>query len=571
LGVLLGGNPLPEGSYQIPEPAPKFSAFVVVIDGKKYRLEFHEPETASYVRDSLKRRYPDKSVYCLPLVKQLVDGREIEFGYAEADPLKPCFRCHSGHFWWDGVQWNCSDCLPRPGYLTGVIGTQTTAVPGGKKVGRRGKIEDFPASIQTLLKSAAQAQGWDKEMKLDVANAIHEHPDFAHWAGYLKAQIEATGVAENSEVSSISTANPANPAKQATSGKADCETAKPAKPANLPADGVPISRISNISSPGSAENNPVFALQPQDAKPRSGDSAKELLDQAGYSLQVVTDPAQVADAVATLLAVQSPVGVDIETAKRPGCTHKKAGLDPYLSAIRLMQFAADKKVFVFDIGAINPEPLRPLFEKPLIAHNAIFELKHCLHAGFNPNKLHCTLLMARVRYGERLSLADVCKKVLRWDVDKSLQTSDWSGVLTQDQIEYAALDAVAVTLLYPVLKQQLQEKDQWDCYKLLGAAQRPVANLELAGCPFDLEGHKALIQDWQGAAETAATELTTVMGQINFNSGSQIAAWLEANLDPDTLKTWPRTAKGGLSTGKDNLGVTAEFGKNRTLTIRAHA
>ncbi len=542
LATLLDDHPLPGGSYQPPAPGLSFAAFLVGVGERLYRMEPGQPQPAATVRQWLRNQHPNKNVLVIPLVKEESDGGRVwEVGFAPgSERLKPCPRCDSPHFWHDGETWHCSECNPRPAYLAGVAGTTSVVVHGGKKAKRNGDISGFPTHIQALLKAAATAQQWDKDTKLDIATSIHENPKYSFWETYLKEQAGQEQAAENSDIR-----------------YSPC----PQNPQNLPQPGFAgfAASLNSENAENGAAPAPAFALESQAEKPKAGAPAKALLEQSGYALHLVNDPALVGDAVAALLASSNPLGVDIETSRRPGCTHRKAGLDPHLSSIRLMQFANENTVFVFDLAAINPEPLRPLFDKPLVAHNAIFELKHCLLAGFDPKVLHCTLLMARVRYGERLSLADVAKKVLKWEIDKSLQVSDWGGLLTEAQLAYAALDAVAVKLLYPKLKAALQERNQLDAYRLLGAAQRPVAKMELAGCPFDTEGHRALIREWQESAEKAAEELTAVMGQVNFNSGAQIAAWLEKTLDPETLNAWPRTGSGVLATGKDTLALYAHL------------
>ncbi|MFO1423450.1 MAG: DNA polymerase [Candidatus Competibacteraceae bacterium] len=314
-------------------------------------------------------------------------------------------------------------------------------------------------------------------------------------------------------------------------------------------------------SKGASGKNEDFVLAGVAVKPNPGDAAKGLLAAAGVEVEVIRDSAAVPAAVSALLAYRGPVGFDIETAKAGPYRHApNAGLDPHLSTIRLMQFAADHRAFVFDLAAIQPALLELLFARPLVAHNAGFEMKFCLHAGIAPALLHCTLLMDRVLSGRRRSLAEVAKTALGWALDKTLQTSDWSGVLTAAHYDYAALDAATADRLFPILKTQLNQQRQADTYKLLAAAQRFIAKLERAGCPFDGEGHRRLIDHWQADAEQGRAQLAVALGPgIDPNSPAHLSAWLERQLDPDTLNRWPRTPKGWLSTGKDTLAAFADL------------
>ena len=103
------------------------------------------------------------------------------------------------------------------------------------------------------------------------------------------------------------------------------------------------------------------------------------------------------------------------------------------------------------------------------------------------------------------------------------------------------------------MREALQERGLGRCYALMRDAQPAIARLELAGCPFDTAAHAALIAQWQEQAEAARTELDSLLNGANPDSPQQLAAWLAANLPPDTLETWNRTASGQLATDADTL------------------
>ena len=89
-------------------------------------------------------------------------------------------------------------------------------------------------------------------------------------------------------------------------------------------------------------------------------------------------------------------------------------------------------------------------------------------------------------------------------------------------------------------------------------AQPAIARLELAGCPFDTAAHTALTGDHgKRTAEQARGELDSLLNGANPDSPLQLSKWLAANLPPDTLATWPKTATGQLQTDADTLaGLT---------------
>lgn len=292
-------------------------------------------------------------------------------------------------------------------------------------------------------------------------------------------------------------------------------------------------------------------------------SAAELLQAAGVAVRYVTDPATAEQALAELgtLPDNGPWGLDIETMPLPAFQRdSKAGLDPWRSAIRLVQvYPGGATCYVFDVAALGLSPLAELLNtRAFVAHNAVFELKHLLHAGAAPARLGCTLLQDNALGNGRRSLAALVKERLGWALDKTLQVSDWTAAnLTGAQLDYAALDAVAAYQLARVQTPQLQERDRGRCYQLMRDAQPAIARLELAGCPFDTAAHTALIAQWQSTAEQARGELDSLLNGANPDSPLQLSKWLSANLPPDTLATWPKTATGQLQTDADAMaGLT---------------
>lgn len=292
-------------------------------------------------------------------------------------------------------------------------------------------------------------------------------------------------------------------------------------------------------------------------------SAAELLTGAGVSVRYLAEPAQAAAALVELAALpDSGVwGLDIETMPLPAFQQdRKAGLDPWRSSIRLVQvYPGGGTCFVFDAQALGLSPLAELLNtRALVAHNAIFELKFLLHGGIAPARLGCTLLMDNALGNGRRALATLAADTLNWQIDKTLQVSDWTAAnLTPAQLDYAALDAVAAFRLADIQRKQLQERGLVRCYELMRDAQPAIARLELAGCPFDTVGHATLITQWQTTAEQARGELDSLLNGANPDSPLQLSKWLAANLPAETLETWPKTATGQLQTDADALaGLT---------------
>ena len=291
--------------------------------------------------------------------------------------------------------------------------------------------------------------------------------------------------------------------------------------------------------------------------------AGALLAPMGISVRYINTTEEAQYVVPTLVDQSGYSGLDIETAKIATYAHLgQAGLNPHLSKIRLLQlYAGGSEAFVFDLFAVPTPLLRPLLEKQFVAHNAIFDLGHLMHAGLEPERIECTMLQANALTGTRPSLAALVEVELNWKISKQQQVSDWSAsILSSEQLEYAALDAVLVHRLFPLLDRKIRRKGRLRCYELMRCAQHPIARMQLNGCFFDREAQLRLMAKWVADRERVDHELKTLLGAA-FNLGShiQLAAWIQKNVDASILNTWPRGAKAGPKTGAKVLALYPEL------------
>jgi DNA polymerase-1 len=294
-----------------------------------------------------------------------------------------------------------------------------------------------------------------------------------------------------------------------------------------------------------------------------------LLALLATSVRYVNSPEAAERAVEILVDKAGHFGLDVETAKlTPYAHHGQAGLNPHLSRIRLLQlYAGGPEVFVFDLFAVPTPVLRPLLEKQFVAHNAIFDLGHLMHAGLEPGGIECTMLQANALTGKRPSLATLAETELGWRISKEQQVSDWSApALSQEQIEYAALDAVLVHRLFPLLDSQIRRKGRLRCYELMRDAQHQIAHMQLNGCFFDREAQLRLMAKWVADSERVHHELKTLLGaEFNLGSHIQLAAWIQKNVDASLLNTWPRGAKARPKTGAKVLALYPDLPFVKTL------
>ena len=106
-----------------------------------------------------------------------------------------------------------------------------------------------------------------------------------------------------------------------------------------------------------------------------------------------------------------------------------AGLDPHRSRIRLVQlYGGGKRAAVIDLDHVPLSVCDALWERPLLIHNAAFELGFLEMAGIRPAQVSCTMQAAGLVFGvHRRSLAEAAHTCLGLDISKVEQLSDWTA------------------------------------------------------------------------------------------------------------------------------------------------
>lgn len=277
------------------------------------------------------------------------------------------------------------------------------------------------------------------------------------------------------------------------------------------------------------------------------------------------------------------LGLDIETGKlsNDGSSSftKEAGLDPHQSYIRLVQiFDNENTVYVYDSHTFDLKLLKPLLEdknKKFIAHSARFELKHLRKLGIENINIHDTLLMAQLINGSTsdvwepsehdedtpnteksgltrykrpgVSLEFLVTQYLDTQILKAQQTSNWNAEkLSEEQIKYAALDAVVTVLLAYKLLPLLSAAKMMEVYKLQCASLIAVCEMEYLGISVDWDLHSKLVRSWEEGLYIAEGRTNHFFGDINKGSPKQLGVWLQES-KPELVDIWPRTEKGALT------------------------
>tara|TARA_Y100001960_G_C14769035_1_gene878763 strand:- start:3165 stop:3776 length:612 start_codon:yes stop_codon:yes gene_type:complete len=179
----------------------------------------------------------------------------------------------------------------------------------------------------------------------------------------------------------------------------------------------------------------------------------------------------------------SSVAVDTET----------MGLNPKRDRLCLVQLSAgdgDSHLVQFDHSGFNAPNLSSLLANPdvtKIFHFARFDLAAIRqHLNVLCSPVYCTKIASKLTrtYTDRHGLKDLCREVLRIDLNKQQQSSDWgANSLSQEQLEYAASDVLHLHQLRLRLDEILEREDRIHIAKACFAFLPVRAELDLAGWP----------------------------------------------------------------------------------------
>jgi DNA polymerase I-like protein with 3'-5' exonuclease and polymerase domains len=222
------------------------------------------------------------------------------------------------------------------------------------------------------------------------------------------------------------------------------------------------------------------------------------------SYRLVTD-AQELPSVAKALEESDFVGVDIET----------TGLNPRDGRMRLIQLSTPDETLVvdaFETGELTP--LKAVLEDgPVkIGHNLKFDYAFLwAEHGISLSPVFDTMLAAQLldggEYGSSYALEAVAERYLDESVDKSARRDDWSGDLSERQLEYAARDAAILLPLRERLKEELEKEELVPVSRIEFDAVAAISEMELAGIKLDVARWKELEKTVRRRRDEKALEL----------------------------------------------------------------
>ncbi len=264
---------------------------------------------------------------------------------------------------------------------------------------------------------------------------------------------------------------------------------------------------------------------------------------------LVRKASNLADITDTLRGVEA-VGVDIET----------TDLSPRDGRVRLLQLATPEETFVVDVFETGDlTPLKEVLESgPVkVLQNGKFDYSFLkAEYGISVSPFFDTMLAAQLLAGGDQSpsyaLEAVAERHAGIEMDKSARGEDWSGELSEAQIEYAARDAAVLLPLRERLTEELQEEKLMRVAKIEFDAVAAIAEMELAGIKLNVAKWKelektirkrrdeaALALDAQFPAPDGVLPLEGLGPRLNLNSPQQITdAFRSLGIDLPDTRVW---------------------------------
>lgn len=211
--------------------------------------------------------------------------------------------------------------------------------------------------------------------------------------------------------------------------------------------------------------------------------------------------------VLALLEHAGVISLDLET----------TGLDPAASRVRLLSIGGGNRTLVMDCFEHDVRQVLPaLSGKIVVAHNGAFDLGFLWEAGMHdlPETI-CTMTLAQLltagEGGHGFGPCGLASCALRWlgrQIPKDLQTSDWSGPRSAEQVEYARRDAAVLIPLLRAMNDHLTRDHLQRVAEVECRALRAFVWMARSGLPFDRRA-------WLALADKAASEKARLAGELD--------------------------------------------------------
>lgn len=171
-------------------------------------------------------------------------------------------------------------------------------------------------------------------------------------------------------------------------------------------------------------------------------------------------------------------------------------LQPERNKLRLLQLGGvkSKTVVVIDCFLVEDwDVIREFFHERSriwIAHNAVFDLGWLQEYQIYPRgEMYCTMLASRLIHNGTPNLKHgldaLVKRYLKREISKEQQRSDWSGELSQEQIDYAANDVFALIDLKTQIDRRIKNARLETAFSLECIALPAMAQMWRTGLPWN--------------------------------------------------------------------------------------
>lgn len=179
------------------------------------------------------------------------------------------------------------------------------------------------------------------------------------------------------------------------------------------------------------------------------------------------------------------------------------GLEPFTDKVTLIQTYYDDKIRFNKPKPENITRLKNLLETNLVVgHNLKFDLKFLKHHfNIEPTNLFDTYIAEILISGGQKARQKGAStlETVAWDYagiklkkDQDMRQSFKGRELTQEQIEYAAMDVAVLPEIYAKQQNQLKKLSLEKVFATEMSCIPATVWLELSGTPIDLEGAKRL-------------------------------------------------------------------------------
>jgi len=176
------------------------------------------------------------------------------------------------------------------------------------------------------------------------------------------------------------------------------------------------------------------------------------------------------------------------------------GLNPHRDRLCLVQLSGgdgDAHLVQIGIGQRQAPNLQALLANPDVLklfHFGRFDIAAMYHAfGTLTAPVYCTKIASKMvrTYTDRHGLKNLLQELLKVDISKYQQSSDWgSATLSEAQLDYAASDVLYLHQLRTVLNERLEREGRSELAKACFEFLPTRARLDLMGWPeIDIFAH----------------------------------------------------------------------------------